>query len=658
MQIGIPEIEQKYEILELMGEGGMGSIYRARHRYLDEIRVIKTIRPQLVTQRNVQARFLGEARVAAKLRHPNIASIYDFTMTEEGTACIVMEYIDGQNLRQIQRERGRLPASEVLPVARQVLDALSYLHSRQFVHRDISTDNLMLGTDDLGKPKATLIDLGLAKSLEAPDSYTQTGTVVGKVHYIAPEQLSRGAPGVTIDGRCDLYSFGVVLYELLTKQLPIAGDDHVSLIAGHLHRAPLSFDVTDPEGDVPESVRSVVLRALAKKPENRFASAADLADALEEAGSGIDLPAGAAETLTRTMAVTAGAEAAAEVANRGRRAASEPTQMLETGGLGSALRTAFGRSFRALGSPGRKMLMVAVAVLAIGGLGMAGLRWRALDHSSGGGDAATARAASGAAVETATAGNLGDIFFGRNHALLIGNNAYRLLPQLETAVNDVRAIAAILDRRYGFSVTVLENATRTETIDALSTVTGSMTARDNLLVYYAGHGNIEFSRESWQPVDAAPDDTTNWISTQHEISSPLARSSARHVLVISDSCYAGAAATEPVSTEPHDGGKGGTERADAIRQLTSRSSRMVMTSGGLSPVLDQGDGHLSIFARALVEVLEDESLRGTSEIFSALQPRVLQAARAFDFEQQPTLAAIPRAGDEGGELFFVPMPSG
>ena len=655
MQIGIPEIEKKYEILELMGEGGMGSIYRARHRYLDEIRVIKTIRPQLVTQANVQARFLGEAKVAAKLRHPNIASIYDFTMTEEGTACIVMEYIDGQNLRQIQRERGRLAATEVLPVARQVLDALSYLHSRQFVHRDISTDNLMLGTDDLGQPKATLIDLGLAKSLEAPDAFTQTGTVVGKVHYIAPEQLSRGAPGVTIDGRCDLYSFGVVLYELLTKHLPIAGDDHVSLIAGHLHRAPLSFDVTDPEGLVPPSIRSVVLRALAKKPEHRFASAADLAEALEEAGSGIDLPVDVGEAATRTMAM-GGAEAATEVAQRRGRPelgeAVDATEVLDTGGLGSALRTAFGRPFRSLGRSGRRMAAIAITALVLVGAALVGWRWRANAPSIGSG-ATNAMGATAEAPADQAVSELGDIFFGRNHALLIGNNAYRLLPQLETAVNDVRAIGAVLERRYGFSVTVVENATRTETIDALSAITSSMTARDNLLVYYAGHGNIEFNRESWQPVDAAPDDTTNWISTQHEISSPLARSSARHVLVISDSCYAGAAATEAVDSQPSTG----ADRSDVIRQLTSRSSRMVMTSGGLSPVLDQGDGHLSIFARALLEVLEDGSLRGTSEIFGALQPRVLAAARAFDFEQQPTLAAIPRAGDEGGELFFVPTPS-
>ena len=201
MQIGIPEIEQKYEILEMMGEGGMGEIYRARHRYLDEIRVIKTMRPQLRSNPDMQARFLQEAKVAAKLRHPNIASIYDFTMTDDGMACIVMEHIDGRNLRQVQREHGRLTPTQAQLVSRQVLDALGYLHARQFVHRDISTDNLMLGMDDESRTKVTLIDLGLAKSLEAPEHHTRTGMVVGKMRYIAPEQLSRGAEGVTIDGR-------------------------------------------------------------------------------------------------------------------------------------------------------------------------------------------------------------------------------------------------------------------------------------------------------------------------------------------------------------------------------------------------------------------------------------------------------------------------
>jgi hypothetical protein len=327
----------------------------------------------------------------------------------------------------------------------------------------------------------------------------------------------------------------------------------------------------------------------------------------------------------------------------------DPTRVLATGGLSSALRTALGRPFQALGNARLRMLPMVVAVV-VGGL----LGWRLFDRPTKVSRAGATSAGAGTAIQAEPPElALGDVFFGRSHALLIGNNAYRLLPQLETAVNDVRAIAAVLDRHYGFSVTVLENATRTEIIDSLSAITSSLTARDNLLVYYAGHGNIEFGRESWQPVDAAPDDTTHWISTQHEISSPLARSSARHVLVISDSCYAGASATGEVAiTAP-----AGADRVAAIRRLTSRSSRMVMTSGGLSPVLDQGDGHLSIFARALVEVLADDTLRGASEIFAVLRPRVLAAARAFDFEQQPTLAAIPRAGDEGGEFFFVPTPS-
>ncbi len=281
MQIGIPEIERKYEILELMGEGGMGSIYRARHRYLDEIRVIKTIRPQLRDDEELQARFLREAQVAAKLRHAHIASIYDFTMTDDGVACIVMEYIDGLNLREVQRSQRRLSVNEIRQVAHQVLGALTYLHDRQLCHRDISTDNLMLSWDAAGKPVTKLIDLGLAKSLEAPQWQTKTGMVVGKVRYIAPEQLSRGAPGVVIDARCDLYSFGVVLYELLTDQLPISGEDEVSLIAGHLHRDPRSFSETDPHGRIPELLRAVVLRALAKKPDDRFTSAAAFSAALD-----------------------------------------------------------------------------------------------------------------------------------------------------------------------------------------------------------------------------------------------------------------------------------------------------------------------------------------------------------------------------------------
>ncbi len=633
MQIGIPEIERKYEILELLGEGGMGSIYRARHRYLDELRVIKTIRPQLREDEELQARFLREAQVAAKLRHAHIASIFDFTMTDEGVACIVMEYIDGLNLREVQRSQRRLSVNEILAVATQVLAALTYLHDRQFVHRDISTDNLMLSWDGAGKPVAKLIDLGLAKSLESPQWQTRTGMVVGKVRYIAPEQLSQGVPGVVVDARCDLYSFGVVLHELFTDQMPITGDDDVSMIAGHLHRDPRSFSETDPRGRIPPALRAVVMRALAKKPDDRFTSAAAFSAALDR----IDDEHGTVRVAESQAGPTAILPSAPIEA---------PTEALNSDEL-----AAIGRRAVAAFGPGagRRKLLRVVGLLGAVALLLAGGWWwrnRPAVPTTSDRTAVVSRAA------TAQGTNTADVFFGDNHALLIGINDYDRLPRLASAVPDVRALGSLLETRFGYAVEVLENPSRSAIINALSAVGQRLTARDNLLVYYAGHGTVNGMQEYWQPIDSEPDRTTNWISTRHEISSVLDQSAARHVLVISDSCYAGAVATgQPAPPAVPVG----AERQDAVRTLAGRTSRMVMTSGGLSPVLDQGDGRHSIFARALLDALAKSSaVVAASEVFSVVQPQVREAAAAFDFQQVPTMAAIPRSGDEGGELFFVP----
>src|SRR6202035_1809582 len=259
----------------------MGAIYKVRHRLLDEIRAIKVMRPQLVEDQQLnaelRARFVREARVAIKLRHQNIAQLYDFTADDDGTALIVMEFIHGKTLEQLLKTAGPPPLGLALEIAQQSLRALGYLHSQGFVHRDISPDNLMLTEDVEGNPQIKLIDLGIAKILGAADSrLTQTGTFLGKVRYASPEQF--GAEGAATAGATsDLYSFGVVLYELLTGVYPITGRDPNSIIAGHMFRPPIAFEDTDRHGRVPPGLRSAVFKALAKKPEERYASAQEFA---------------------------------------------------------------------------------------------------------------------------------------------------------------------------------------------------------------------------------------------------------------------------------------------------------------------------------------------------------------------------------------------
>jgi serine/threonine protein kinase len=273
-------IEGKYEILLKIREGGMGAIYKVRHRLLDEIRVIKMMRPQLDGDGEFKARFIREARVAIKLRHPNVAHLYDFTIGDDDVAFIVMEFIDGRTLEELLKAVGPPPLGLAIEIAQQSLRALGYLHSKGFVHRDISPDNLMLAEDPDGNPQVKLIDLGIAKVVGGPDAHlTKTGTFLGKLRYASPEQFS-AAGGPSADARGDLYSFGVVLYELLTGVHPILGSDPSSIIAGHLFRPPLPFEQTDQQGRLPPALRAAVARALAKSPDERFASAREFAQEL------------------------------------------------------------------------------------------------------------------------------------------------------------------------------------------------------------------------------------------------------------------------------------------------------------------------------------------------------------------------------------------
>ena len=301
-EISPRRMEGKYEILAKLGEGGMGAVYKVRHKLLDEVRVVKMMRPQLGEDETLKARFFHEARVANQLRHTNIAQLFDFSLDDDGVAFIVMEYVSGVNLETVVRSGGTKPSTPPTPatsptsptspvplglaleIARQSLRGIGFLHGKGFVHRDISPDNLMLTEGEEGEPLVKLLDLGIAKSLTGFGGVggldlTRSGAFLGKLRYAPPEQFAaEGATGV--DARGDLYSFAVVLYELLTGRYPIQGKDSMSLIAGHLHFPPLDFAESDPAGRLPAGLRAIVLKSLAKKPAERFASAQDFSRSL------------------------------------------------------------------------------------------------------------------------------------------------------------------------------------------------------------------------------------------------------------------------------------------------------------------------------------------------------------------------------------------
>ena len=247
-----------------------------------------------------------------------------------------------------------------------------------------------------------------------------------------------------------------------------------------------------------------------------------------------------------------------------------------------------------------------------------------------------------------------DLDFGRYHALVIGNNSYASMESLKTAVSDARAIASVLRSRYGFNVRLLVNATRRDILTALNKFREELGENDNFLLYYAGHGELDRNndRGHWLPVDAEPGDTTNWISNT-SITDILNAMNAKHVMVIADSCYSGSL-TRSVSTS-----LGGDISPDLqekwLRKMITLRSRTVLTSGGLQPVLDSGEGSHSVFANVLLRTLRNnkEILEGPV-LYSKVARRVKTAAGKLGYNQTPEYAPISFAGDLGAPFFFRP----
>jgi hypothetical protein len=237
--------------------------------------------------------------------------------------------------------------------------------------------------------------------------------------------------------------------------------------------------------------------------------------------------------------------------------------------------------------------------------------------------------------------------FGRYHALVIGNNDYRNLPKLETAVGDAEAVAEVLRRKYGFEVQLMRNATRTDILRALNQYRAGLTEEDNLLVYYAGHGWLDRQSSTgfWQPVDADADDDLNWIAND-DLTRRFNAMSARHVMVIADSCYSGTLVRSAKSELPT-----GAEREAWLARMAAKRSRTAIVSGGLEPVVDAGRGGHSVFASALIEALDGntEAIEGQSLFQQISRPVVVNA------DQTPEFSDIRKAGHEGGAFIFVPI---
>lgn len=279
-------IRNKYEILDRIGVGGMGVVYKVRHLTFNEVCAIKIVNDTIAGDANFLQRFQKEAVVTRKLRHPNAVRVDDFDYTDDGRPFIVMELVEGKNIGEVLQEEGPFRVPRAVRIATQVARALGVAHKLGVVHRDIKPGNILLTRDEQGQEIAKVLDFGIAKLRDvvgdATTGMTMTGMVVGTPLYMSPEQFMGKKAGGEIDGRTDLYSLGVVLYQMVTAQLPFEGDTLYTLMMQHMQGTVRPPHELVPQLHIPEALSAVILKAIDKSRDQRFQTAEELIAALDE----------------------------------------------------------------------------------------------------------------------------------------------------------------------------------------------------------------------------------------------------------------------------------------------------------------------------------------------------------------------------------------
>lgn len=277
--MGATVLGNRYEILRKIGDGGMAFVYQARDKLLNRIVAVKVLRPEFVDDQEFLVKFKREAEAVASLSHPNIVNVYD--VGEDGKVhYIVMEYVDGQNLKEIIQDEGRLEEYTALDIAKQIARALSAAHRNGIIHRDIKPHNILISKD--GR-QVKVADFGIAKAVSS-STMTNMGSVIGSVHYISPEQ----AKGKHLTSNADLYSLGIVLYEMIIGRVPFCGDSPISIALKHINE-DIAFTEED-KINIPNSVRTIISKMTQKEPANRYQTAEELIEDIEFVERNIDLP--------------------------------------------------------------------------------------------------------------------------------------------------------------------------------------------------------------------------------------------------------------------------------------------------------------------------------------------------------------------------------
>ena len=317
MELAVGSTVGDYQVTGILGAGGMGKVYKVRNTISDRVEALKVLLPDLAANPELADRFLREIKVLAMLEHPNIAQLRT-AVRAENQLLMVMEFVEGSTLEQRLRQ-GPLPLAQALDYAAQMLSALDFAHARGVVHRDIKPANMMLTPSGVIK----LMDFGIAKAA-ADHKLTMTGMTMGSVYYMSPEQIQGVA---TLDGRADIYSAGVTLYELVTGKRPFDGESQYSIMAAHLEKTPVPPITLDPR--LPQSLNDAILMGVAKDPKARFQTAGAFRNALLAVAAAVQAP-------TAPAAIAAAAAAAPSPQAAAGRPAGKRWLWMSIGGLAAA----------------------------------------------------------------------------------------------------------------------------------------------------------------------------------------------------------------------------------------------------------------------------------------------------------------------------------
>ncbi len=294
--------DHRYKIDRLLGEGGMGFVYLARHKVIDKKVAVKVLRAEMAKDREILERFLQEARAASSIGNPHIIDISDFGDLPDGSTYFVMEFLDGLSLVQFNDKNNRQPLDVIAKVTIQMANGLAAAHERGIIHRDLKPENIFIVTRGLDKHFVKILDFGIAKVATSGDNkLTRAGAVFGTPHYMSPEQ----AAGAPLDHRTDVYSLGVMLYELVSGVLPFTADNFMGILSQHMYQAPPPLGKLNLDPPCPAELEAIIFKCMSKAPDDRYPDMNALSADLQRFQDG-NVPDAVAEMASRPEGLSVG----------------------------------------------------------------------------------------------------------------------------------------------------------------------------------------------------------------------------------------------------------------------------------------------------------------------------------------------------------------